>query len=39
MHLGDAYLKNGEPEKAQKVWEQAQTIEPDNEEIHERLNQ
>ncbi len=39
MHLGDAYLKNDEPEKAQRVWEQAQTIEPDNEEIHERLNQ
>ena len=39
MHLGDAYLKNGEPEKARGVWQQAQTIEPDNDEIQERLEQ
>ena len=39
MHLGDAYLKNGEPEKARGVWQQAQTIEPDNNEIQERLKQ
>jgi tetratricopeptide (TPR) repeat protein len=39
MHLGDAYLENGEPEKARGVWQQAQTIEPDNGEIQERLKQ
>ena len=37
MHLGDAYLKNGELEKARNIWQQAQTIEPDNEELQERL--
>ena len=39
MHLGDAYLKNGELEKARNIWQQAQTIEPDNEELQERLKQ
>ena len=39
MHLGDAYIKSGEPEKARVVWQQAQTIAPDNDEIQERLKQ
>ena len=39
MHLGDAYDKSGEPEKARRVWQQAQTIAPDNAEIQERLKQ
>lgn len=39
MHLGDAYNKTGEPEKARSVWQQAQTLEPDNSDIKERLKQ
>ena len=39
MHLGDAYLKNNEPDKARNVWQEAQTIEPDNAELQERLSQ
>lgn len=39
MHLGDAYNKTGELEKARSVWQQAQTLEPDNSDIKERLNQ
>lgn len=39
MHLGDAYNKTGEPEKARSVWQQAQTLEPGNSDIKERLKQ
>lgn len=39
MHLGDAYHKNGEPDKANRIWQQALTIEPDNSEIQKRLKQ
>lgn len=39
MHLGDAYNKTGEPEKARSVWQQAQTLEPDDSNIKERLKQ
>ena len=39
MHLGDAYNKTGELEKARSVWQQAQKLEPDNSDIKERLNQ
>lgn len=39
MHLGDAYSKTGELEKARSVWQQAQTLEPDNSDIKERLKQ
>lgn len=39
MHLGDAYNKTGELEKARQVWLQAQTIEPDNSDIQQRLKQ
>lgn len=39
MHLGDAYNKTGEPEKARSVWQQAQTLEPDNSDLQERLKQ
>lgn len=38
IHLGDAYLKNNEPDKARGVWKEAQTIEPENAEIKERLS-
>ena len=38
IHLGDAYLKNNEPDKARDVWQEAQTIEPENTEIKERLS-
>ncbi len=38
IHLGDAYLKNNEPDKARDVWQEAQTIEPENAEIKERLS-
>ncbi len=37
MHLGDAYRKNNEPQKARQALEQAQTIEPENQQIQERL--
>ena len=37
MHLGDAYRKNNEPQKARQTLEQAQTIEPENRQIQERL--
>lgn len=37
IHLGDAYLKNNEADKARGVWQEAQTIEPENAEIKERL--
>lgn len=37
MHLGDAYDKTGEPEKARRVWQQAQTLEPNNSDIQKRL--
>ena len=39
MHLGDAYNKTDEPEKARTFWQQAQTLEPDNSDINERLKQ
>ncbi len=39
MHLGDAYSKTGELEKARSVWQQAQKLEPDNSDIKERLKQ
>ncbi len=39
IHLGDAYLKNNEPDKARDVWREAQTIEPENAEIKERLSE
>lgn len=39
MHLGDAYNKTGEQEKARSVWQQAQTLEPGNSDIKERLKQ
>ena len=38
IHLGDAYLKNNQPDKARDVWQEAQTIEPENDEIKERLS-
>ena len=39
MHLGDAYNKTGELEKARHTWQQAQTLEPDNSDLQERLKQ
>ena len=39
MHLGDAYNKTGEPEKARQVWQEAQTLEPENSDLQERLKQ
>ncbi len=39
MHLGDAYHKNGESDKANRTWQQALTIEPDNSGLQERLKQ
>ena len=39
IHLGDAYLKNSEPDKARDAWKEAQTVEPENAEIKERLSQ
>ncbi len=39
MHLGDAYHKHGELDKANRIWQQALTIEPDNSALQERLKQ
>ena len=35
--LGDAYVKNGQHDEAQKVWKEAQKLFPDDERLKERL--
>jgi hypothetical protein len=35
--VGDAYVKNGQPDEARKVWQEGRKLFPDDERLKERL--